>query len=125
MPKILLAEDNDLNRDMLSRRLERNGFQVTLAVNGSEAVALARSAVPDLILMDMKMPIMDGYQATRQLKGDPQTHAIPVIALTAYAMAGDLEKTIQAGCDDYAVKPIDLKPLLEKIRTHLDKRAGP
>jgi len=125
MPKILLAEDNELNRDMLSRRLERNGFQVILAVNGCEAVALARSETPDLILMDMKMPIMDGYQATRQLKGDPETHSIPVVALTAYAMAGDLEKTMQAGCDDYAVKPVDLKPLLEKIRAHLDKEAVP
>jgi CheY-like chemotaxis protein len=122
MATILVVEDNELNRDMLSRRLMRRGFQVLLACDGQEGVSIARSKMPDLIIMDMKMPIMDGYEATRQLKTDPKTHDIPIVALTAYAMGGDLEKTLKAGCDDYASKPVDMEPLLEKMRAQLNKR---
>jgi two-component system, cell cycle response regulator DivK len=115
MPKILLVEDNEMNRDMLSRRLARKGFEVVCAVDGAEGVAMAASEVPDLILMDMSLPVMDGWEATRRLKAAAATRAIPVIALTAHAMDGDEQKARDAGCDDYDTKPIDLPRLLAKI----------
>ncbi|HRI12050.1 MAG TPA: response regulator [Verrucomicrobiota bacterium] len=119
MPKILLVEDNELNRDMLSRRLERRGFAVTLAFDGAEGVARAKSDPPDVILMDMSLPVLDGWEATRQLKADPETAVIPVIALTAHAMADDEAKARGAGCDDFDTKPIELPRLLEKIQAQL------
>lgn len=123
MPKILLVEDNEMNRDMLSRRLERKGFEVVIAVDGSQGVAVARSEAPDLILMDMSLPVLDGWEATRQLKAAPETSSIPVIALTAHAMSGDREKALEAGCDDYDTKPVELPRLLEKMQTLLAKKA--
>src|ERR1700686_91537 len=108
MAKLLLVEDNEMNRDMLSRRLARRGYTVSIAVDGAEGVALARSEVPDLILMDMSLPVLDGWEATRQLKAGHETRSIPVIALTAHAMPGDEVKAKQAGCDDYDTKPVDL-----------------
>lgn len=122
MPKILLVEDNEMNRDMLSRRLERKGYQIVMAVDGSQGISMAKAEMPDLILMDMSLPVIDGWEATRQLKADPQTSLIPVIALTAHAMAGDREKTLEAGCDDYDTKPIELPRLLEKIEALLHKK---
>jgi two-component system, cell cycle response regulator DivK len=119
MSKILLVEDNEMSRDMLSRRLERRGYQVIIAVDGQAGVALARSHAPDLILMDMSLPMLDGWEATRQLKAAVETRAIPIIALTAHAMSGDREKAIEAGCDDYDTKPIVLPKLLEKIEALL------
>ena len=119
MAKILLVEDNEMNQDMLTRRLERRGYQVVLATDGAQGVALASSESPDLILMDMSLPVMDGWDATRQIKSDPATSSIPVIALTAHAMSGDRERAIQAGCDDYDTKPIELPRLLGKIETLL------
>ena len=119
MAKILLVEDNEMNRDMLSRRLERKGYEVTIAVNGREGVERGRSEIPELILMDMSLPELDGWEATRQLKADDATRAIPVIALTAHAMAGDREKALEAGCDDYDIKPVDFKRLLSKIEALL------
>jgi CheY-like chemotaxis protein len=119
MPKILLVEDNEMNRDMLSRRLERRGYQVVIAVDGAQGVALARSERPHLILMDMDLPVLDGWEATRQLKAAPETQSIPIIALTAHAMSGDREKAIEAGCDDYDSKPVDLPRLLSKIEALL------
>jgi two-component system, cell cycle response regulator DivK len=121
MAKILLVEDNEMNRDMLSRRLQRREFEVVIAVDGEQGVALARSEAPDLILMDMSLPVMDGWEATRQLKAAPETGAIPIIALTAHAMSGDREKAFAAGCDDYDTKPIELPRLLEKIEALLKK----
>ena len=115
MAKILLVEDNEMNRDMLSRRLERKGYSVVIAIDGAQGVAMAQSELPDLILMDMSLPILDGWQATRQIKALPETKAIPVIALTAHAMAGDRDKCIEAGCDEYDTKPVDLPRLLGKI----------
>jgi len=115
MPKILLVEDNEMNRDMLSRRLERRGFQVLIAVDGEQGVAMAQSEVPDLVLMDMSLPVVDGWEATRRLKAAPETRAVPIIALTSHAMVGDRDKAIEAGCDDYDTKPIELPRLLEKI----------
>jgi len=115
MPKILLVEDNEMNRDMLSRRLARRGYEVVVAVDGQAGVDLAASERPDLILMDMSLPVIDGWEATRRIKGAPETGAIPVIALTAHAMATDREKALEAGCDDYDTKPIDLPRLLGKI----------
>jgi len=115
MPKILLVEDNEMNRDMLSRRLERKGFEVVLAVDGQIGVEMARTHAPDLVLMDMSLPILDGWEATRRLKADDATRHIPVIALTAHAMSSDREKALEAGCDDYDTKPIELPRLLEKI----------
>lgn len=115
MQKILLVEDNEMNRDMLSRRLERRGFQIVIAVDGAQGVALAQSEKPALILMDMSLPVMDGWAATRALKADPATQAIPVIGLTAHAMAGDREKCLEAGCNDYDTKPVELPRLLEKM----------
>jgi two-component system, cell cycle response regulator DivK len=119
MPKILLVEDNEMNRDMLSRRLARKGYEVVCAVDGAEGVAMATSEVPDLILMDMSLPVMDGWEATRRLKAAAATRAIPVIALTAHAMDGDEQKARDAGCDDYDTKPIDLPRLLGKIEALL------
>jgi CheY-like chemotaxis protein len=121
MPRILLVEDNEMNRDMLSRRLERKGYEVVVAVDGAEGVTRAQADGPDLILMDMSLPVLDGWEATRQLKADPTTQAIPVIALTAHAMSGDREKALQAGCDDYDTKPIELPRLLQKIEAFLGK----
>ena len=119
MNKILLVEDNEMNRDMLTRRLERKGFEVVIAVDGQAGVDMASSSNPDIILMDLSLPVMDGWEATRQIKADPATQSIPVIALTAHAMAGDEQKALQAGCDDYDTKPIDLKRLLGKIENLL------
>ena len=119
MPKILLVEDNEDNRDMLSRRLARKGYEVTLAVDGGDGVAKASSAAPDLILMDMSLPVLDGWEATRQIKANSDTQNIPVIALTAHAMSGDREKAVAAGCDDYDTKPVELPRLLEKIEALL------
>lgn len=115
MPKILIVEDNEMNRDMLSRRLERRGFTVVMAVDGQQGVDMARSEKPDLVLMDMSLPVMDGWTATRTIKDDAELKTIPVIALTAHAMEGDREKAMAAGCDDYDTKPIELPRLLEKI----------
>ena len=123
MAKILLVEDNEMNRDMLSRRLARKGYEVALAVDGREGVAMAGSGAYDLILMDMSLPGLDGWEATRQIKATPETRAIPVVALTAHAMAGDREKALAAGCDDFDTKPVDLERLLGKIEALLG-RAG-
>jgi hypothetical protein len=125
MVKILLVEDNEMNRDMLSRRLAKRGFEVLMAVDGAEGVAMARSANPTLILMDMSLPVMDGWTATRTLKADSSTSGIPVIGLTAHAMAGDREKCLEAGCDEYETKPIEFARLLEKIQVQLDKNHPP
>ena len=115
MATILLVEDNEMNRDMLSRRLERKGYQVLVAVDGVQGVAMARSHQPDVILMDMSLPVMDGWEATRQVKALPETCTVPIIALTAHAMTGDREKALEAGCDDYETKPVDFPALLGKI----------
>ena len=123
MTKILLVEDNEENRDMLSRRLTRRGYEVVIATDGGQAVAMAQSEVPDLILMDMDLPVLNGWEATRQLKAAPATQAIPIIALTAHAMVGDREKALEAGCDDYDSKPIEFPRLLEKIEALLGKEA--
>ena len=125
MPKILLVEDNEMNRDMLSRRLIRKGYEVLIAVDGGQGVEMAQAVAPDLILMDMSLPVMDGWDAARRLKGQTATQPIPIIALTAHAMAGDREKALEAGCDDYDTKPIDLPRLLGKIETLLQKRTTP
>jgi CheY-like chemotaxis protein len=119
MAKILLVEDNEMNRDMLSRRLLRKGFEVVIAVDGGLAVAMAESERPDLILMDMSLPVIDGWEATRRVKADAKTAHIPVIALTAHAMSGDREKAFGVGCDDYDTKPIEMPRLLEKIEALL------
>ena len=119
MPRILLVEDNELNSDMLSRRLARRGYDVLLANDGAKGVASAKENRPDLILMDISLPITDGWEATRQLKTDPETRLIPVIALTAHAMATDRAKAAEVGCNDYDTKPIDLPRLLEKIESLL------
>lgn len=116
MVKILIVEDNEMNRDMLSRRLVKRGFEVVMATDGDAGVALARTETPDLILMDLSLPVLDGYEATARLKGDAATASIPVIALTAHAMSGDRERALRAGCDDYDSKPIDLPRLLGKIQ---------
>ena len=121
MPKILLIEDNEDNRDMLSRRLARKGYEVALAVDGAEGVAQAAALKPDLILMDMSLPVLDGWEATRRIKGEPATRGIPVIALTAHAMSDDRERAFAAGCDDYDTKPVELPRLLEKIEAQLAK----
>lgn len=119
MTKILLVEDNEMNRDMLSRRLSRNGFEVLIAVNGQEGVDLALAERPALILMDMSLPVLDGWEATRRVKADPATAAIPVIALTAHAMAKDREDAMAAGCDDFDTKPVELPRLMGKIKALL------
>jgi CheY-like chemotaxis protein len=119
MPKILLVEDNEMNRDMLSRRLERKGYGVSLALDGAEGLHKARTEAPDIILMDMSLPVVDGWDATRQLKADESTRRIPIIALTAHAMASDEQKAREAGCDDFDTKPIELQRLLSKIEALL------
>ena len=121
MPKILLVEDNEMNRDMLSRRRVRKGYEVVMAVDGEQAVAMAQSEAPALILMDMSLPVFDGWEATRRIKAAPETKSIPVIALTAHAMAGDREKSLEAGCDDYDTKPIELERLLGKMEALLNR----
>jgi CheY-like chemotaxis protein len=115
MAKILLVEDNEMNRDMLSRRLVRNGYEVSIAIDGQQGVNMALSERPDLILMDMSLPVIDGWEATRQVRANDATRQIPVIALTAHAMAGDREKAMEAGCDDYDTKPVEITRLLGKI----------
>jgi len=119
MAKILLVEDNEMNRDMLSRRLQRRGYTIVMAVDGQQGVDLARSEAPDLILLDMSLPVIDGWEAARRIKSDEATRAIPLIALTAHAMAGDKEKALQAGCDEYDTKPVELPRLLGKIQALL------
>ena len=119
MARILLVEDNEMNRDMLSRRLERKGYEIVMAVDGQQAIDFAHSEKPDLILMDMSLPVMDGWEATRRLKADAQTSKIPIIALTAHAMAEDERKAREAGCDDFDTKPIELPRLLAKIESLL------
>ena len=115
MPKILIVEDNEMNRDMLSRRLERRGFTVVMAVDGAEGVAMARSETPDLVLMDMSLPVMNGWEATQAIRADASMAHLPVIALTAHSMPGDREKAMEAGCNDYDTKPVDLPRLLSKM----------
>jgi len=124
MPKILLVEDNELNRDMLSRRLERKGFRVEMAVDGKAGVTMARAGGYDLILMDMSLPEIDGWEATRQLRAAPETATVPIIALTAHAMAGDRDKALAAGCNDYDTKPIELDRLLAKMAALLPAAPG-
>lgn len=122
MPKLLLVEDNEMNRDMLSRRLVRKGYEVVIAVDGAEGVEMAAAELPDLILMDITLPVMNGWDATRAIKSEEKTRAIPVIALTALAMVGDREQALEAGCDDYDTKPVELPRLLEKIEALLQHR---
>ncbi|MGA1750275.1 MAG: response regulator [bacterium] len=119
--RVLLVEDNEMNRDMLTRRLTRKGFEVLQAVDGQQAIEMTSQAMPDLILMDMSLPVLDGWEATRRLKADSDLQAIPVIGLTAHAMDGDREKCLQAGCDEYDTKPIDLPRLLEKMTIQLQR----
>ena len=121
MAKILIVEDNEMNRDMLSRRLERRGYQIVMAVDGQQGVEMARAERPDLVLMDMSLPVMDGWTATREVKADAALAGIPVIALTAHAMESDREQALQAGCDDFDTKPIELPRLLGKINALLPK----
>ncbi|MDY6806872.1 MAG: response regulator [Cyanobacteriota bacterium] len=123
MPKILLVEDNEMNRDMLSRRLVRKGYEVFIAVDGAEGVEMSISKEPDLILMDMSLPVLDGWQATTQIKANSETENIPVIAMTAHAMAGDREKCLAAGCDEYDTKPVEFPRLLDKIQKLLSNKA--
>ena len=125
MTKILLVEDSEMSRDMLARRLARRGYEVVIAVDGAQGVRLAQSEAPDLILMDMNLPVLDGSEATRQLRAVPATRSIPIIALTAHAMSGDREKALEAGCDDYDTKPIELERLLGKIEVLLKKETAP
>ncbi len=115
MPKVLIVEDNEMNRDMLSRRLERRGFDVVIAIDGAQGVAMSKTELPDLVLMDMSLPVMNGWEATRAIKADPTTQHMPVIALTAHSMPGDREKAMEAGCNDYDTKPVELPRLLEKM----------
>jgi CheY-like chemotaxis protein len=124
MPRLLLVEDNEMNRDMLSRRLQRRGYEVVVAVDGEEGLAMARTESPALVLMDMSLPGLDGWEVTRRLKAEPATRAIPVIALTAHAMTGDREKALAAGCDDFDTKPVEFARLLEKIETLLGRAAS-
>jgi CheY-like chemotaxis protein len=115
VPKLLYVEDNEMNRDMLSRRLQRRGFEMLIAVDGEQGLAMAAAEHPDLILMDMSLPVVDGWEATRRLKAAPDTQGIPIIGLTAHAMAADRDKCLEAGCDDYDTKPVELPRLLEKV----------
>jgi CheY-like chemotaxis protein len=124
MAKILLVEDNEMNRDMLSRRLERKGYEVELAVDGRQGVDKAKTLAYDLVLMDMSLPEIDGWEATRELRSDPATKSLPIIALTAHAMSGDREKALEAGCDDYDTKPIELARLLGKMEALLGRVGG-
>jgi two-component system, cell cycle response regulator DivK len=123
MSKLLLVEDNEMNRDMLTRRLRRRGYEVVIAVDGVQGLAMAKSESPALILMDISLPALDGWEATRRLKTAPETKSIPVIALTAHAMAGDREKCIEAGCDDFDTKPVEISRLLGKIEALLGEKA--
>jgi CheY-like chemotaxis protein len=125
MPKVLIVEDNEMNRDMLARRLGRKGYQVSMAVDGQQGVLMARAEMPDLILLDMSLPLLDGWEVARQIKADTMTQHIPIIALTAHAMAGDREKCLAAGCNDYDTKPVDLPRLLEKMQVLLCRSACP
>ena len=122
MPTILLVEDNEMNRDMLSRRLEKEGYVVIMAVDGVQGLEMARSDAADLVLMDLSLPEMDGWEVVRRLRADGSTERLPIIALTAHAMAGDREKALEAGCDDYDVKPVNWPRLHEKIRALLERR---
>jgi two-component system cell cycle response regulator DivK len=122
MAKLLLVEDNEMNRDMLSRRLERRGFQVVIATDGAQGIAMASSEKPDLILMDMSLPVVDGWDATRRLKGDPATKHIPIIAITSHAMEGDRRQALEAGCNDYDTKPVEIDRLLGKISALLPEK---
>jgi two-component system cell cycle response regulator DivK len=124
MPRLLYVEDNEMNRDMLCRRLQRRGFEVLIASNGEQGVAMAAAEKPDLILMDMSLPVLDGWEATRRIKASPDTRRIPVIGLTAHAMATDRDKCLEAGCDDYDTKPVELARLLEKIERLLGTGAA-
>ena len=124
MTKVLLIEDNEMNRDMLSRRLIRRGFHVVFAMDGQQGIDLARSERPDIILMDMSLPVIDGWEATRRVKSDDATRSVPVIGLTAHAMSGDREKAIEAGCDDYDTKPVELDRLISKIDRLLGTAKG-
>lgn len=124
MATLLLIEDNELNRDMLVERLRRNGYQVLVASDGASGVATAQAEKPDLILMDLRLPVMDGWEAARQLKSLPETRSIPIIALTAHVMPGDREKALEAGCDEYETKPVDLPRLLDKIETWFQVRSA-
>ena len=124
MPRILLVEDDEMNRDMLSRRLTRNGYEVLLAVNGQQGADMALSKQPDLILMDLSLPVIDGWEATRRIKADEATRRIPIIALTAHAMAGDRERAMEVGCEDYDTKPVEISRLLAKIAALLRSAAG-
>jgi two-component system, cell cycle response regulator DivK len=124
MAKILLVEDNEMNRDMLSRRLIRNGHEVFIAIDGQQGTDMAMSQLPDLILMDMSLPVIDGWEATRRVKANDATRKIPVIALTAHAMAGDREKAMEAGCDDYETKPVEITSLLGKMEQLLAGAKG-
>lgn len=125
MAKILLVEDNEMNRDMLSRRLQRKSYEVVIAVDGEQGMNMARTEKPDLILMDMSLPVIDGWEATRRLKAEAETKPIPIIALTAHAMSGDREKALEAGCNDYDTKPIELPRLLGKIEALLPQKNTP
>ena len=125
MPRVLIVEDNELNRDMLSRRLARRGYEVVLAHDGAEGVAMAASTGVDVVLMDMSLPVLDGWEATRQLKAAPGTRAIPIIALTAHAMTGDEARARDAGCDDFDTKPVDLDRLIGKIERWIARAASP
>jgi two-component system, cell cycle response regulator DivK len=122
MPRILIVEDNEANREMISRRLQRRGYQTVISTDGSQAIAMAQSDTPDLILMDMGLPVIDGWEATRAIRRNPATSTLPIIAFTAHAMAGDREKTLQAGCDEYETKPVDFPRLVAKIGTLLASR---
>ncbi len=124
MAKILYIEDDEMNRDMLSRRLMRKGYDVALALDGEQGVAMAKEEIPDLILMDLSLPVVDGWEATRQIKAMPETQSVPIIALTAHAMAGDQQKATECGCDDYDTKPIDFPRLLGKIEALLKKETA-
>ena len=124
MPRLLYVEDNEMNRDMLSRRLQRRGFEVLIAEDGEQGVILAAAEKPDLILMDMSLPVLDGWEATRRIKAAPDTRRIPIIGLTAHAMAADRDKCLEAGCDDYDTKPVELGRLLEKIERLLGTGAA-
>jgi two-component system cell cycle response regulator DivK len=123
-PRILLVEDNEMNRDMLSRRLQKKGFEVICASDGETAVEITRTQKPDLVVMDLSLPILDGWEATRRIKADPTTHTIPVLVLTAHAMAADRERALAAGCDDYDTKPVEMARLLDKIERLVGAKPG-